>query len=144
MQIQEFINYLETLSPQMLTTDSIIKQCTYLGISFGRIGADFTNEISRIFITILYHRFQIKISKASKDLKKNLNNFLANEKFQKLGNPVKINSNYVSYHYFLFIYSFNIMFILSFEFLFLLNDRLLRFRIYYINILMPNTAMTYF
>lgn len=69
--------------PDVTSIDSILGQCTYFGLSFGRVGADFTGRMSDIFIKVISKKFENSISKATKNFEKDIESFILVHKLSK-------------------------------------------------------------
>ncbi|XP_011502345.1 PREDICTED: conserved oligomeric Golgi complex subunit 8 [Ceratosolen solmsi marchali] len=78
-----FLTTLEQDLPCVNSIDSILSQCTYFGLSFGRVGADFTGLIADIFIKIIDTKIKSNILKSTKKFEKNLENFTLAHTMQK-------------------------------------------------------------
>lgn len=73
--MSQFLKTLENDLPGVTSIDSILGQCTYFGLSFGRVGADFTGRMSDIFIKVIGKKFENIISKTTKNFEKDVENF---------------------------------------------------------------------
>lgn len=86
----QFLNTLEQDLPSVTSIDSVLGQCTYFGLSFGRVGADFTCRMSDIFVRVIGHKTQKNIAKASKKFDKDMETFTLINKLHRM--EVKIDS----------------------------------------------------
>lgn len=58
-------------------------QCTYFGLSFGRVGADFTGRMSDIFVRVIGEKFDFNVHKTTKKFEKDMESFTLINKSQK-------------------------------------------------------------
>ena len=90
----------------MTSIDSILGQCTYFGLSFGRVGADFTGRMSDIFVRVIGEKFESSVRKTTKKFGKDMESFTLINKVQKtnikMPTTVKSVNNYLFYYIFLF------------------------------------------
>lgn len=70
--------------PGVTSIDSILGQCTYFGLSFGRVGVDFTGRISDIFVRVIGEKFEQDIRRATKKFEKDMETFTLINKTQRL------------------------------------------------------------
>lgn len=92
---------LEQDLPGVTSIDSILGQCTYFGLSFGRVGADFTGRMSDIFVHMIGEKFEFSIRKTTKKFEKGMESFtLINKIYKtniKMSTTVKSVSNWLHY-----------------------------------------------
>lgn len=69
--------------PGVTSIDSILGQCTYFGLSFGRVGADFTGRMSDIFVRVIGEKFESSIRKTTKKFESDMESFTLINKIQK-------------------------------------------------------------
>ncbi|CAG5099895.1 Similar to Cog8: Conserved oligomeric Golgi complex subunit 8 (Drosophila melanogaster) [Cotesia congregata] len=74
-KLSQFLATLEHDLPNVTSIDSILGQCTYFGLSFGRVGADFTTRMSTIFIQVISNKFLKNIHSAIKKFEKDMETF---------------------------------------------------------------------
>lgn len=67
-KLSQFLRTLEQVLPGVTSIDSILGQCTYFGLSFGRVGADFTTRMSDIFVQVISKKLQKNITRATKKI----------------------------------------------------------------------------
>lgn len=82
--------------PHVTSIDSILGQCTYFGLSFGRVGADFTGRMSDIFIKVISNKFENNVSKATKKFEKDIDNLTLVHKSHKSDTKIEPLVNSVS------------------------------------------------
>ncbi|XP_001604733.1 conserved oligomeric Golgi complex subunit 8 [Nasonia vitripennis] len=82
-KVSQFLKTLEQDLPHATSIDSILGQCTYFGLSFGRVGADFTGRMSDIFIKVISNKFESNVSKTTKKFEKDIDNFTLIHKSHK-------------------------------------------------------------
>ncbi|XP_017886598.1 conserved oligomeric Golgi complex subunit 8 [Ceratina calcarata] len=82
-KISQFLTTLEQDLPGVTSIDSILGQCTYFGLSFGRVGADFTGRMSDIFVRVIREKFDASIRKATKKFEKDMESFTLINKTQR-------------------------------------------------------------
>lgn len=70
--------------PGVTSIDSILGQCTYFGLSFGRVGVDFTGRISDIFVRVIGEKFEQDIRRTTKKFEKSMETFTLINKTQRL------------------------------------------------------------
>lgn len=70
--------------PGVTSIDSILGQCTYFGLSFGRVGVDFTGRISDIFVRVIGERFEQDIRRTTRKFEKDMETFTLINKTQRL------------------------------------------------------------
>lgn len=58
-------------------------QCTYFGLSFGRVGADFTGRMSDIFVRVIGDRFELAIRRTTRKFEKDMETFTLINKPQR-------------------------------------------------------------
>lgn len=83
-KISQFLATLEQDLPGVTSIDSILGQCTYFGLSFGRVGVDFTGRISDIFVRVIGEKFEQDIRRATKKFEKDMETFTLINKTQRL------------------------------------------------------------
>lgn len=83
-QVSKFLATLEHDLPEVTSIDSILGQCTYFGLSFGRVGVDFMGRISDIFIRVVQEKFEMSIRRATKTLSKNMETFTLINKLNQM------------------------------------------------------------
>ncbi|XP_008543468.1 conserved oligomeric Golgi complex subunit 8 [Microplitis demolitor] len=74
-KLSQFLSTLEQDLPHVTSVDSILGQCTYFGLSFGRVGADFTTRMSMIFIQVISSKFIKNVNSATKKFDKDMETF---------------------------------------------------------------------
>ncbi|OAD59682.1 Conserved oligomeric Golgi complex subunit 8 [Eufriesea mexicana] len=82
-KISQFLMTLEQDLPGVTSIDSILGQCTYFGLSFGRVGADFTGRMSDIFVRIIGEKFESTVRKTTKKFEKDMESFTLINKIYK-------------------------------------------------------------
>ncbi|XP_034192457.1 conserved oligomeric Golgi complex subunit 8 [Osmia lignaria lignaria] len=82
-KISQFLITLEQDLPGVTSIDSILGQCTYFGLSFGRVGADFTGRMSDIFVRVIGEKFECNVHKTTKKFEKDMESFTLINKSQK-------------------------------------------------------------
>ncbi|XP_003488140.1 conserved oligomeric Golgi complex subunit 8 [Bombus impatiens] len=82
-KISQFLMTLEQDLPGVTSIDSILGQCTYFGLSFGRVGADFTGRMSDIFVRVIGEKFESSIRKTTKKFESDMESFTLINKIQK-------------------------------------------------------------
>ncbi|XP_050595365.1 conserved oligomeric Golgi complex subunit 8 [Bombus affinis] len=82
-KISQFLMTLEQDLPGVISIDSILGQCTYFGLSFGRVGADFTGRMSDIFVRVIGEKFESSIRKTTKKFESDMESFTLINKIQK-------------------------------------------------------------
>ncbi|KAK9306651.1 hypothetical protein QLX08_002730 [Tetragonisca angustula] len=82
-KISQFLITLEQDLPGVTSIDSILGQCTYFGLSFGRVGADFTGRMSDIFVRVIGEKFESSVRKTTKKFEKDMESFTLINKIQK-------------------------------------------------------------
>ncbi|XP_034936547.1 conserved oligomeric Golgi complex subunit 8 [Chelonus insularis] len=94
-KISQFLTTLKNDLPNVTSIDSILGQCTYFGLSFGRVGADFTTRMSDIFIQVVSNKFQKNIHQATKKFEKDMETFTLINKLHRtdLKNDAPIRSD---------------------------------------------------
>ncbi|XP_029663097.1 conserved oligomeric Golgi complex subunit 8 isoform X2 [Formica exsecta] len=83
-KISQFLGTLEQDLPGVTSIDSILGQCTYFGLSFGRVGVDFTGRISDIFVRIIGEKFEQDIRRTTRKFEKDMETFTLINKTQRL------------------------------------------------------------
>lgn len=83
MQISQFLGTLEQDLPGVNSLDSILGQCTYFALSFGRVGADFTGRMSDIFVKIIGDKVEANIWKTTRKFEKDMETFTLINKVQR-------------------------------------------------------------
>ncbi|KAJ8672446.1 hypothetical protein QAD02_003705 [Eretmocerus hayati] len=75
-KVSQFLSVLERDLLLVTSMDSILGQCTYFGLSLGRVGVDFTGRMSNIFLKTIRSKFKKSIlevtMKCEKDLQSSL------------------------------------------------------------------------
>ncbi|XP_054009594.1 conserved oligomeric Golgi complex subunit 8 [Hylaeus anthracinus] len=89
-KISQFLTTLEQDLPGVTSIDSILDQCTYFGLSFGRVGADFTGRMSDIFVRVIGEKFESSIRKTTKKFEKDMESFTLINKTYRTN--IKINT----------------------------------------------------
>ncbi|XP_076682070.1 conserved oligomeric Golgi complex subunit 8 [Andrena cerasifolii] len=89
-KISQFLTTLEQDLPGVTSIDSILGQCTYFGLSFGRVGADFTGRMSDIFVRVIGEKFESSVLKTTKKFEKDMESFTLINKTQRTN--IKINT----------------------------------------------------
>ncbi|XP_078037313.1 conserved oligomeric Golgi complex subunit 8 [Augochlora pura] len=92
-KISQFLTTLEQDLPGVTSIDSILGQCTYFGLSFGRVGVDFTGRMSDIFVRVIGEKFESNIRKTTKRFEKDMESFTLINKIQRTN--MKINTTTV-------------------------------------------------
>ncbi|KAL2726166.1 conserved oligomeric Golgi complex subunit 8 [Vespula maculifrons] len=82
-KITQFLTTLEQDLPGVTSIDSILGQCTYFGLSFGRVGADFTGRMSDIFVRVIGDRFELAIRRTTRKFEKDMETFTLINKPQR-------------------------------------------------------------
>lgn len=72
-----------------VTVDSVLDQCTYFALSFGRVGADFSGRMAHIFIGVIKKKFENDIANSTLDFIKNMESFEFLSKSNKLDMKVE-------------------------------------------------------
>ncbi|XP_076382251.1 conserved oligomeric Golgi complex subunit 8 [Megalopta genalis] len=89
-KISQFLTTLEQDLPGVTSIDSILGQCTYFGLSFGRVGVDFTGRMSDIFVRVIGEKFESSVRKTTKKFEKDMESFTLINKIQRTN--MKINT----------------------------------------------------
>ncbi|XP_076625220.1 conserved oligomeric Golgi complex subunit 8 [Colletes latitarsis] len=89
-KISQFLMTLEQDLPGVTSIDSILGQCTYFGLSFGRVGADFTGRMSDIFVRVIGEKFESGVRKTTKKFEKDMESFTLINKTYKTN--IKMNT----------------------------------------------------
>lgn len=99
---------LEQDLPGVTSIDSILGQCTYFGLSFGRVGVDFTGRMCDIFVRVIGEKFETSVRKTTKKFEKDMESFTLINKIQKtnikMTNTIKSVSKYLFLYFFFFAY----------------------------------------
>ncbi|XP_058801520.1 conserved oligomeric Golgi complex subunit 8 isoform X2 [Phymastichus coffea] len=74
-KVSKFLSTLEQDLPEIIFIDSILGQCTYFGLSFGKVGADFTGRMSEIFTKAISNKFDKSILTATRKFEKDIDQF---------------------------------------------------------------------
>ncbi|XP_043484922.1 conserved oligomeric Golgi complex subunit 8 [Leptopilina heterotoma] len=82
-KISQFLGTLEQDLPGVNSIDSILGQCTYFALSFGRVGADFTGRMSAIFVKVIGDKVEANIWRATKKFEKDMETFTLINKVQR-------------------------------------------------------------
>ncbi|XP_043278291.1 conserved oligomeric Golgi complex subunit 8 [Venturia canescens] len=83
-KLSQFLNTLEQDLPSVNSIDSILGQCTYYGLSFGRVGADFTCRMSDIFVHVIGNKMRKNIALATKKFDKDMETFTLINKLHRI------------------------------------------------------------
>jgi conserved oligomeric Golgi complex subunit 8 len=70
--------------PGVTSIDTILGQCTYFGLSFGRVGVDFTGRMSDIFVRVIGERFEQNVRRTTRKFEKDMETFTLINKTQRL------------------------------------------------------------
>lgn len=70
--------------PGVTSIDTILGQCTYFGLSFGRVGVDFTGRMSDVFIRVVGERFEQNVRRTTRKFEKDMETFTLINKTQRL------------------------------------------------------------
>lgn len=99
---------LEQDLPGVTSIDSILGQCTYFGLSFGRVGVDFTGRMCDIFVRVIGEKFETSVRKTTKKFEKDMESFTLINKIQKtnikMTTTIKSVSKYLSLYFFFFLH----------------------------------------
>lgn len=81
-------------------------QCTYFGLSFGRVGVDFTGRMSDIFVRVISERFEQNVRRTTRKFEKDMETFTLINKTQRLDVKTEpcINSVSIKLYLFKFLY----------------------------------------
>lgn len=82
-KISQFLLTLEQDLPGVTSIDTILGQCTYFGLSFGRVGADFAGRMCDIFVRVIGDRLDIAIRKTTRKFEKDMETFTLINKPQR-------------------------------------------------------------
>lgn len=82
-KISQFLTTLEQDLPGVTSIDSILGQCTYFGLSFGRVGADFTGRMSDIFVRVIGEKFELSVRRTTKKFEQDMEKFTLINKSQR-------------------------------------------------------------
>ncbi|XP_039313358.1 conserved oligomeric Golgi complex subunit 8 [Solenopsis invicta] len=83
-KISQFLTTLEQDLPGVTSIDTILGQCTYFGLSFGRVGVDFTGRMSDIFVRVIGERFEQNVRRTTRKFEKDMETFTLINKTQRL------------------------------------------------------------
>ncbi|XP_011312770.1 conserved oligomeric Golgi complex subunit 8 [Fopius arisanus] len=83
-KLSQFLVTLEQDLPGVSSIDSILGQCTYFGLSFGRVGADFTSRMSDIFVRVVGSKFQRNVYKTTRRFEKDVETFTLINKLHRI------------------------------------------------------------
>ncbi|XP_077270417.1 conserved oligomeric Golgi complex subunit 8 [Temnothorax americanus] len=83
-KISQFLATLEQDLPGVTSIDTILGQCTYFGLSFGRVGVDFTGRMSDTFARVIGERFERNVRRTTKKFEKDMETFTLINKTQRL------------------------------------------------------------
>ncbi|XP_015112183.1 conserved oligomeric Golgi complex subunit 8 [Diachasma alloeum] len=83
-KLSQFLVTLEQDLPGVSSVDSILGQCTYFGLSFGRVGADFTSRMSDIFVRVIGGRFQKNVYRTTRRFEKDVETFTLINKMHRV------------------------------------------------------------
>lgn len=104
---------LEQDLPGVTSIDSILGQCTYFGLSFGRVGVDFTGRMCDIFVRVIGEKFESSVRKTTKKFEKDMESFTLINKIQKtnvkMTTIIKSVSKYLSIYIYIFFLNINNM-----------------------------------
>ncbi|KZC07678.1 PREDICTED: conserved oligomeric Golgi complex subunit 8 [Dufourea novaeangliae] len=89
-KISQFLTTLEQDLPGVTSIDSILGQCTYFGLSFGRVGVDFTGRLSDIFVHVIGDKFESSVRKTTKKFEKDMESFTLINKMQRANTKVNV------------------------------------------------------
>ncbi|KYQ50914.1 Conserved oligomeric Golgi complex subunit 8 [Trachymyrmex zeteki] len=105
-KITQFLATLEQDLPGVTSIDTILGQCTYFGLSFGRVGVDFTGRMSDIFVRVISERFEQNVRRTTRKFEKDMETFTLINKTQRLDVKTEpcINSTLI-YYYKLFAFT---------------------------------------
>lgn len=81
--------------PGVTSIDSILGQCTYFGLSFGRVGIDFTSRISDIFVRVIGEKFEQNVRRTTRKFERNMETFTLINKMQRPDVKMEISINSV-------------------------------------------------
>lgn len=70
--------------PGVTSIDSVLGQCTYFGLSFSRVGADFTARMSNIFIFAIGNKFETTVRRTTRKFEKDMETFTLINKLQRV------------------------------------------------------------
>lgn len=90
-KISQFLRTLEQDLPGVTSIDSILGQCTYFGLSFGRVGVDFTSRMSTIFVKTIAFKYQRSISSTTRRFEKDMESFTLINKVHKSDDKISDN-----------------------------------------------------
>lgn len=96
LQVLQFLSTLKQDLPNITCIESVLGQCTYFGISFGKVKADFMGHMSDIFLNEIKNRFEIIVLRITKTFEKNMHLFILTNKLQKFNLRIEPIINYVS------------------------------------------------
>lgn len=82
--------------PGVTSIDTILGQCTYFGLSFGRVGVDFTGRMSDIFVRVIGERFEQNVRRTTRKFEKDMETFTLINKTQRLDIKTETSVNSVS------------------------------------------------
>ncbi|XP_046738294.1 conserved oligomeric Golgi complex subunit 8 [Diprion similis] len=83
-KIFQFLTTLEQDLPGVTSIDSVLGQCTYFGLSFSRVGADFTARMSDIFISAIGNRYETAVRRTTRKFEKDMETFTLINKLQRV------------------------------------------------------------
>ncbi|XP_032671808.1 conserved oligomeric Golgi complex subunit 8 [Odontomachus brunneus] len=92
-KISQFLVTLEQDLPGVTSIDSILGQCTYFGLSFGRVGVDFTGRMSDIFVRVIGEKFEQNVRRTTRKFEKDMETFTLINKTQRLDIKTEITIN---------------------------------------------------
>lgn len=95
-QISQFLVTLEQDLPGVTSIDSILGQCTYFGLSFGRVGVDFTGRMSDIFVRVIGEKLEQNVRRTTRKFEKDMETFTLINKTQRLDLKRETSINSVS------------------------------------------------
>ncbi|EFN83413.1 conserved oligomeric Golgi complex subunit 8 [Harpegnathos saltator] len=92
-KISQFLATLEQDLPGVASIDSILGQCTYFGLSFGRVGVDFTGRMSDIFVRVIGEKFEQNVRRTTRKFEKDMETFTLINKTQRFDIKTEISIN---------------------------------------------------
>lgn len=92
-KISQFLTTLEQDLPGVTSIDTILGQCTYFGLSFGRVGVDFTGRMSDIFVRVIGERFEQNVRRTTRKFEKDMETFTLINKTQRFDIRTKTSIN---------------------------------------------------
>ncbi|XP_066591974.1 conserved oligomeric Golgi complex subunit 8 [Prorops nasuta] len=83
VKISQFLTTLEQDLLEVTSIDSILGQCTYFALSFGRVGADFSGRMAEIFIRVIGDKLENNIRNTTRKFEKDMETFTLINKLQR-------------------------------------------------------------